>query len=80
MQIHSFCSSSAREDIWLKIVLARFFNRVSFLRERPIMSQGSREATESAAGAALRMGACSTVTVFGVDFCGTSFYPYIKRR
>ena len=41
----------------MKIVLARIFICTSPLRERPLMSKGSREATESAVGAALRMGA-----------------------
>ena len=50
-------NSSAREDTRMKIVLARIFILVSSLRERPIMSKDSREATESAVGAALRMGA-----------------------
>ena len=56
------CNSSAREDIWMKIVLARIFIRVSSLRERPIINKtesfvckGSCEAAESAAGATLRM-------------------------
>ncbi len=51
------CNSSAREDIWLKIVLARIYSQTSSLRERPIMSKDSREATESTEGATLRMGA-----------------------
>ena len=50
--------SSAREDIRMKIVLARIFIRVSSLRERPNMSKRSREAPESPAGTILRMGAC----------------------
>ena len=41
----------------MKIVLARIFIYTSPLRERPHMSKGSREATESTVGAALRMGA-----------------------
>jgi hypothetical protein len=41
----------------MKIVLARIFMQASYLRELPIMSKGSREATESTEGAALRMGA-----------------------
>ena len=41
----------------MKIVLARVFIYVPSLRERPLMSKGSREATESTEGAALRMGA-----------------------
>ena len=41
----------------MKIVLARIFIYPSPLRERPHMSKGSREATESTEGAALRMGA-----------------------
>ncbi len=41
----------------MKIVLARIFIPIPSLRERPIMSKGSREATESTVGATLRMGA-----------------------
>lgn len=53
----AWANSSAREDIWVKIVLARFFTRMSSLRERPFMSKGSRVATKSAEGTTLRMGA-----------------------
>ena len=39
----------------MKIVLARVFILTHALRERHLMSKGSREAMESTAGAALRM-------------------------
>ena len=41
----------------VKIVLARIVTPIPSLRERPVMSKGSREAAESIEGAALRMGA-----------------------
>ena len=47
----------------MKIVLARIFIRISSLRERTEMSKGSREATESAEGATLRMGAAERHTL-----------------
>ncbi len=41
----------------MKIRASTIFICISPLRERPLMSKGSREATESAVGAALRMSA-----------------------
>ncbi len=54
---YNIYNSSARDDTRMKIVLARIFIRVPSLRERPLMSKSSREATKSAKGAILRMGA-----------------------